>query len=1122
MSTTSQIVPSKNALRALRKLALGGTTVVGAIGSVSGLAFVSYDIRQRIHLAESIVETKRVIQSQPMYNTNRKAHMAAIFDMYENDQGKEGSESWRDFSRRARKHSNQQTTQTHDPEPGDIEIGTDAILHADSGKKPANLKMSSQRDLNSVTARKIIKATQKQHKVDSHTVFARPQESHNVLHVQKIITATQQQHKVDSHKVFGRAHKTQDAALPQLASSVREWLAPSSDIKQRASHSIRSKRPNASHQPTRNYASACHYSTSVEQTQPESKPPFGWSAVAHSRTYSDPFFPDDLEASENAQEQDTPDVMLLPKRPSYQPMHDAMPEQTEATSQDLDTNRSNIVTPEVSDTAQQHGRRHAEFVPMTPSYRATSNATPKRAQITSQDVSIGGANIVTSKSSAPVPDVSRELTALIEKYLFEPKEIEPQLMGDISSFSGHLSLDPVGSSCDSSLTSAVGGTNTELARPMITTISDEVFEPSPVLGQVITSIAMVKRGQGSNAARNFATQAMYIYAARGTPGDLRAIDHLDMQFGRELFLSRQIRPMCQLVYYLLSTDQEEDRERAKTILFSHKLKDVVSDDRAGEVITYSYERQAVGYIDWLCSTDLSSFKIVKEFRKAIEVVYERGVPPGEALFFPMLLRFLARGELKYLRKIFDEMEGAHGIIGSGHTRRLLLSGYARANDWEQITTEFEKMHRAGTSRKEPISYATMFNDVFREYASSEPVEKIHDFVVNAICYWGLVPISAVSATAVAAYIRHRRYDLIKEWIEAIGHLFPQVTTNGALFTLSLAKTWEEIGASCEEIEEACMSLLQGRDHITPERFQDIVQEALAGHLASKIHATKSDGEASDAHDIESGHSDDLSSQLKSAFALILEEAGDNGIIMRDTVADLLDQSNAALRLRKLLGAQFNSTAPEVSLATQLERPTSGRAFSKPEAKALSILIPPELRRELLPEISTITSLVSNHYSQLLERGERVDHAILKLACRQLSRCRRHFDIAVLIGHIYKGPAVQGNDGVMFDLEMMQLWMETAFSLKSLLLCRIVFRALVEKGAAIRLTHQFMLLAEITVQKTFRSKFSYRNRNTKNMNAEMEHLLGLLKDRFELQRKKLKSRPKRRKERKNFEGILSSS
>src|ERR1700677_2628135 len=100
MSTTSQIVPSKNALRALRKLALGGTTVVGAIGSVSGVAYVSYHIRQRIHLAERTVETKRLIQSQPMYTTNRRAHMATIFDMYENDQGKEGSESWRDFSRR--------------------------------------------------------------------------------------------------------------------------------------------------------------------------------------------------------------------------------------------------------------------------------------------------------------------------------------------------------------------------------------------------------------------------------------------------------------------------------------------------------------------------------------------------------------------------------------------------------------------------------------------------------------------------------------------------------------------------------------------------------------------------------------------------------------------------------------------------------------------------------------------------------------------------------------------------------------------------------------------------------------------------------------------------------------
>lgn len=60
----SPIVPSKNALRALRRLALSPPVlVIGAIGSACGIATLNNEVTRRVHLAERAVESKRIIRS---------------------------------------------------------------------------------------------------------------------------------------------------------------------------------------------------------------------------------------------------------------------------------------------------------------------------------------------------------------------------------------------------------------------------------------------------------------------------------------------------------------------------------------------------------------------------------------------------------------------------------------------------------------------------------------------------------------------------------------------------------------------------------------------------------------------------------------------------------------------------------------------------------------------------------------------------------------------------------------------------------------------------------------------------------------------------------------------------
>ncbi|RAL07982.1 pentatricopeptide repeat protein [Aspergillus homomorphus CBS 101889] len=71
---TTPAVPSRNALRVLRRLALAGSTV----GSFCTLAAITYDVHRRVSVAERIVENKRTLQtSAPHYDATSAAKRLA-------------------------------------------------------------------------------------------------------------------------------------------------------------------------------------------------------------------------------------------------------------------------------------------------------------------------------------------------------------------------------------------------------------------------------------------------------------------------------------------------------------------------------------------------------------------------------------------------------------------------------------------------------------------------------------------------------------------------------------------------------------------------------------------------------------------------------------------------------------------------------------------------------------------------------------------------------------------------------------------------------------------------------------------------------------------------------------
>src|SRR5436305_3767369 len=81
MSPNPPIVQSRNALRALRRLACGGSTIIGAVGCIFTVVGISCDTHRRVLLAERLIETKRTIRS--VSNSNGAAHVARMFEAAE-------------------------------------------------------------------------------------------------------------------------------------------------------------------------------------------------------------------------------------------------------------------------------------------------------------------------------------------------------------------------------------------------------------------------------------------------------------------------------------------------------------------------------------------------------------------------------------------------------------------------------------------------------------------------------------------------------------------------------------------------------------------------------------------------------------------------------------------------------------------------------------------------------------------------------------------------------------------------------------------------------------------------------------------------------------------------------
>jgi hypothetical protein len=983
---------------------------------------------------------------------------------------------------------------------------------------------------------KILASTQQQHKLHDYSIYGQPgkdtptqREGVDVFNrrnrgpksnssaAEKIVAATQQQHKLHSHTVYGRPGRFNSEAHAHLNEYVALWLSgdgvsrrssgPTYDYESQAGSALgggsNSKRPGSTFPGDNLHLQPLRRSLSTSALMEDT--------ISNSLQAGTPSHRQKVERESSAEWQS-----LLPlANDDHIPL--SASEMNRAVSSDEQYAPVLLERRSRRDRTLHWSRRHSHHSLFSSKERATAAETDKALRSDKRDVPASKQStspITLDLSVKPWPvSVSADADVLEDspKGKFRRKNLQfnvdqkqPSEANVVSDLSDQSSIFHAQKSIVQKDPSQLSGA---LFGP------DEAFEEcvikSTTEGYNVWDrfIRAAIEAHGKPAARQLWLKAMTYYATPGATLNWDLVNDLHKHFHKKFWaalppyldfdsarlLARHVleiaptsRRAAELLFPLLGKEMELEAEYAaqgRAYPATQRSRDLFAN--AGK------------YLKDLWDEENDVKRAIFELRKIIRIAKIQNIELAEALFFGTIRRLCSNGQIEPAQALFDEMVYYHQVEPSFSTRSVLVCGHARAGDWDRVAKEIEAMHNVhDLSRREPLGYSLMFNEILAEYASRRSIAQTHDFLVHALGYWGLVPTSAISATAIQAFLIHKRFDLVREWVETVRILFPQVDTETSRFAWHLGSVWEDINASCLEVEEACQALCYRKDPSKVQAsFREMVRLALARDLAAKLHAAEvaEAGNGGKGH-LSAGSPWALSHFLKRAqsFAPGTSTEAENQSTESQEARELLSQVESVARLDKFFGTKGKFTDPLSVTIHQLSQSRSQKMSGPANAASLQSYVPPELMRDFPPSRPEVERLLSQYYSTRQKDGLAISHAILKYTCQKLRKHDRRVDAMQILKAMLDSPYVRSPTGVMFDLSIMEMWLRFAYETKSLSHCLTIFWAVLDTGEDYVLTSKFVLLANMSFHKMRHNRFDALARSNPSKHEELQYLMQKLR------------------------------
>lgn len=388
-------------------------------------------------------------------------------------------------------------------------------------------------------------------------------------------------------------------------------------------------------------------------------------------------------------------------------------------------------------------------------------------------------------------------------------------------------------------------------------------------------------------------------------------------------------------------------------------------------------------------------------------------------------------------------------------------GYARAHDWSAVNRVMQTLQEEEVPRTHPYWYSHLFEELLEIHLKRHTLDNSYDYLVNAMGYWSLVPTRNISCRLIAACIEAGDYEHLQQWIEAIRAIWPRldIGTGSRPLAERISKIWQEKQVTCEHIERACSAMAWGAIEDPFSAYlraiiMDNVMEDLRRHIA-RCNAlngrnTGPEGEATESFSTLVGRAETCLSQTAASQQ--------KGSEMQAANHRLSCQLQAVWRLFEIVGGRIS---PDLAFTNE-PMDSGDLIFLRPTGTAETGVVPPALRATNLPHMQELWPTIARYYVAENRHGRGISHAVLEHVIATMRNQGRIREAAELLDSLCQSPFVIGKMGKFLTIGLYEEYLKVAELIGDVKYMGRAMWAVLDASRDISLTPRMLLRAAVCV------------------------------------------------------------